>query len=204
TERLEEWFGGRSALCDSVLVAERESGPRRRDVDAPARVLMAELGVAYVDRWSNPEAESFSVHSRTPPTVVDVREWDYLINVANFNVANFRPDGGPGGSPGPPGTPGADGEERFRVTADEAGEHLVVWDGNDAVLRFPLAEVLERSRTLVRQTGDAGNVPAGSLRFEREESGVRGVLQIVWLNALRDGDRDTLTGLNATVMLSLQ
>lgn len=191
------WWSGCSATADSVLADLQDAGPERRDVDAPARALMAGVGLEYVDRWSNPEQDDFSVHTDGIPAVVDVREWDYVVEIRRFTP---RAESGPA----PPARPGQaqPAEERFQVTTDEAGDHLVVREGDRTLVEFPVQSLIGRAREAVR-TGTGPGLAASQLRFEAEADGVRARLQLRWLNARREEGRETLTGLEGRLLLDL-
>jgi hypothetical protein len=187
---IEPWFAPIAAESGSVRADLASGGGADRSSrdDRLARAFMGHLDLDYVERWTGAGAETFSFHAANPPVVMDVRAWDYAIDIPNLVPTAGQPFAT---------------ADRFRASWDEETRAVVVWEGGSRLIEFPVEDLLDRAREAARAPGATSAIPVEALRVERTQNGVRAALHLQWLSGERLPEGDRLSGLGGTVFLAL-
>lgn len=178
--------------------AEPAADERRGFARAQSRGYMDRLGLQFVERWQRRDDENFHLQVSNPPLVVDLREWDYALELR-----------GPTPLSGP-WPPPAGETPRFTVTWIAETASVRIAEGEKRLIDVPLSELLRRA---AESHGEPLEAERAFVRHE--ENGVRAAVQLLWLNGRRGAAGDpagekgdspgafgTVDGMNGRVYLA--
>jgi hypothetical protein len=181
TGSIEDWFGGQLAAIDSAGTRPSRSGQAEERV----RLIVAHLGLGYVDRWQRGTEEHFNYFAQQTAEPISIADYDYTLYLDGLLHDSAVVTG------------------QAVLVFDSAGMEVQLLSAGERLIGVPLLPLLERAAVHQMAEGD-GAIPRDTLRATAETDAARIAIYITAISGVRSETGPVLSSLSATAYVRIK
>ena len=181
TGSIADWFGGQLAAIDSSGTGPSRSG----EAEERVRLIVAHLGIGYVDRWQRGTEEQFNYFARQTAEPIPIADYDYTLYLDGLLHDSAVVTG------------------QAVLAFDSAGMEVQLLSAGERLISVPLLPVLERAAAHRMAEGDEA-IPRDSLRAAGENDAARIAIYVTALSGVRSESGPVLSSLSATAYVRIK
>lgn len=181
TGSIEDWFGGQLAAIDTSGTGPSRSGQAEEGV----RLIVAYLGLGYVDRSQRGTEEHFNYFAQQTAEPIPIADYDYTLYLDGLLHDSAVVTG------------------QAVLAFDSAGIEVQLLSAGERLISVPLLPLLERAAVHEMAEGD-GAIPRDTLRATAETDAARIAIYITAISGVRSETGPVLSSLSATAYVRIK